>query len=214
LNSVMGIFGKNKVDPKEQVRELQRKMRRELGTLNRQIHAIEREEGKVKQEIKQAAKKGDRDVCIVLAKSIVQSRKSITKLHTTCTQINSIVMSMQHQLATMRMAGTIEQSTEVMKNMQQLMKVPEVMQVMREMSKEMSRVGIIEEIIEETMTSLEPEDMEDQAQEEVDRILWEVTAGEMGRAPAVVAGELEKQKETRKKEIATADAYIDQLEKS
>jgi hypothetical protein len=32
-------------------------------------------------------------------------------------------MSMQHQLATMRMAGTLKQSTEVMKAMQQLIKV-------------------------------------------------------------------------------------------
>jgi charged multivesicular body protein 3 len=54
------------------------------------------------------------------------------------------------------------------------------------------KVGIIDEMIEETMESmgnlkllyvficLEPEEMEEKAQEEVDRILWEVTAGELG----------------------------------
>lgn len=31
----------------------------------------------VKKQIKEAAKKGDRDVCIVLAKSMLQSRKVI-----------------------------------------------------------------------------------------------------------------------------------------
>ena len=35
---------------------------------------------------------------------------------------------------------------------------------MREMSKEMTKMGIIDEIIEETMTSMEPEELEDQAQ--------------------------------------------------
>lgn len=38
------------------------------------------------------------------------------------------------------------------------------MQTMREMSKEMTKVGIIEEMIEETMELMEPEELEDQAQ--------------------------------------------------
>jgi charged multivesicular body protein 3 len=71
----MGIFGQTKKDPKDQVRELQRKMRTELTGIQRQINAIEREEEKVKRQIKDAAKKGDKDVCRILAKSIVQSRK-------------------------------------------------------------------------------------------------------------------------------------------
>jgi len=54
---------------------LQRKLRLEISHLNRQINAIQREEEKVKREIKVAAKKGDRDVCVVLAKSIVHSKK-------------------------------------------------------------------------------------------------------------------------------------------
>ena len=75
------------------------------------------------------------------------------------------------------MAGTLKQSTEVMKAMQQLikvliiskyqkmiLKVPEVMQVMREMAKEMTKMGLIEEVMEETMDALEPEDMEELAQ--------------------------------------------------
>ena len=71
----------------------------------------------------------------------------------------------------------MKQSTEVMKAMQQLikvlisskyqkmiLKVPEVMQVMREMAKEMTKMGLIEEVMEETMDALEPEDMEELAQ--------------------------------------------------
>ncbi|VDP19410.1 unnamed protein product, partial [Heligmosomoides polygyrus] len=71
---MMGLFGKKK-DPKEQVREMQRKMRTEMRSLDRQVYSIQREEQKVTKEIKEAAKKGDRDVCVVLAKSLLQSRK-------------------------------------------------------------------------------------------------------------------------------------------
>ncbi|PIO75784.1 hypothetical protein TELCIR_02169 [Teladorsagia circumcincta] len=77
---MMGLFGKKK-DPKEQVREMQRKMRAEMRSLDRQVYAIQREEQKVTKEIKEAAKKGDREVCVVLAKSLLQSRKVI---HDSC----------------------------------------------------------------------------------------------------------------------------------
>ena len=44
----MGIFGRDKkADTKEMVREMQRKMRGEMRQLDRQVHAIEREEMKV-----------------------------------------------------------------------------------------------------------------------------------------------------------------------
>ncbi|CAD6190120.1 unnamed protein product [Caenorhabditis auriculariae] len=186
---MMGLFGKKK-DPKEQVRELQRKMRQEMRTLDRQVYAIQREEQKVTKEIKDAAKKGDRDVCVILAKSLVQSRKAQSKIHVSKAQINSVIMCMQEQLATMRMAGSLQKSTQVMQSMQNLIKVPEIMKSMREMSQEMMKLGIMEEMIEETLESVEPPDLEEKAEEEVERILWEVTAGELGKAPQAVSDKL------------------------
>lgn len=45
--------------------------------IDRQIRAIQREEEKVKMELKKAAKQGNRDVCLVFAKEIVNSRKGV-----------------------------------------------------------------------------------------------------------------------------------------
>ena len=45
--------------------------------VDRQIRAIQREEDKVKMELKKAAKQGNRDVCLVFAKEIVNSRKTV-----------------------------------------------------------------------------------------------------------------------------------------
>uniref|UniRef100_A0A1I7TS45 Charged multivesicular body protein 2a n=1 Tax=Caenorhabditis tropicalis TaxID=1561998 RepID=A0A1I7TS45_9PELO len=95
-------------------------------------------------------------------------------------------MCMQEQLVTMRMAVSLQKSTEVMKSRQQLVKVPEIMKTMREMSAEMMKLGIIEEMIEDTLESVEPADLEEKAQEEVENILWEVTQGELGKAPLAV----------------------------
>lgn len=70
--------------------------------------------------------------------------------------------------------------------MQRLVRLPEIADTMREMSREMTKAGILEEMIEETMESLEDADeIEEEAQGEVDRILWEVTDGKLGEAPSV-----------------------------
>jgi charged multivesicular body protein 3 len=133
-------------------------------------------------------------------------------MHMSVTQIESIMMQMQHQLAAVRMAGAIKQSSEVMKSMQQLVKVPEIMATMREMSKEMTKAGIMGEMIEETMEALEPEELEEQAAEEVEKVLWEITEGELGKAPAAVKDKLGASKEADKEINAEAEALISRIQ--
>ncbi|XP_008560253.1 charged multivesicular body protein 3 [Microplitis demolitor] len=184
----MGLFGKShEKNPKEQVQEWTHKLRKEGYQLDRQVRAIQREEDKVKKSLKEAAKKGDKDVCKILAKEIIRARKACNKIYTSKAHLNSVSLQMKNQLATIRVAGSLSKSTEVMQAMQSLVKVPEVAATMREMSREMMKAGIIEEMLDETMDSIEDsEDMEDEADEEVDKILWELTAGQLGTAPAVV----------------------------
>lgn len=70
--------------------------------------------------------------------------------------------------------------------MHSLVRLPEISQTMREMSMEMTKAGILEEMIDETMESVEDvEELEEEAQKEVDKVLWEVTAGRLGEAPSV-----------------------------
>lgn len=58
------------------------------------------EEAKVKRSLKEAAKKGDKSVCRMLAVEIVRSRKAKDRLHTSKAQLNSIIMQLQQQLGT------------------------------------------------------------------------------------------------------------------
>ncbi|XP_014677763.1 PREDICTED: charged multivesicular body protein 3-like [Priapulus caudatus] len=188
----MGLFGKSHgKDPKEQVDEWTRNLRKEGRQLDRQIRGIQREEQKAKRSLKEAAKKGDKDVCVILAKELVRSRKAVNRIYASKAQINSVVMSMKSQLAIIKISGTIEKSTEVMNSMQALVKLPEINATMQAMSKEMMKAGIIEEMLEDTMESLDDqEELEEEAQEEVDKILFELTAGALGNAPAKVTDSL------------------------
>lgn len=133
--------------------------------------AIQREEEKIKRSLKEAAKKGDKDVCKILAKEIIRARKTCNKLYTSKAHMNSVSLQMKNQLATIRVAGSVQKSTEVMQAMQSLVKVPEVAATMRELSKEMMKAGIIEEMLDETMESVEDsEEVEDEADEEIDKV--------------------------------------------
>ena len=183
---IMGLFGKSP-DPKEQVSEWTKKLRKESNQIDRQINGIRREEAKVTKSLKDAAKKGDKDVCKVLAKEVVHSRKTVNKLYAAKANINSISMQMKGQLATLKVAGSLQKSTEVMKTMQQLVRLPEIQKTMMEMSREMMKAGIIEEMLEDTMESItDTDDMEQEADAEVDKILFELTAGKLGEAPSAV----------------------------
>ncbi|XP_072221486.1 charged multivesicular body protein 3 [Leuresthes tenuis] len=188
----MGLFGRTpEKPPKDLINEWSQKIRKEMRVIDRQIRDIQREEEKVKRSIKDAAKKGQKDVCMILAKEMIQSKRAVTKLYASKAQMNSVLLSMKNQLAVLRVAGALQKSTEVMKAMQSLVKIPEIQATMRELSKEMMKAGIIEEMLEDTFESMEDgEEMEEAAEEEIDKILFEITAGALGKAPNKVTDAL------------------------
>ncbi|CAG9862137.1 unnamed protein product [Phyllotreta striolata] len=181
----MGLFGKTpERSPKDLVTEWNHKLRKEGYQLDRQIRSIQREEEKVKRSLKEAAKKNDKDACLILAREIINARKAITKIYTSKAHLNSVMLQMKNQLATLRVSGSLQKSTEVMQTMQRLVRVPEVAQTMQDMSKEMMKAGIIEEMLDETFEDLEDsEEMEEAAQSEIDKVLFEITEGKIGEAP-------------------------------
>lgn len=52
----------------------------------------------MKKSLKEAAKKNDKEVCLILAKEVLRARKAINRIHASKAQLNSVVMSMNHQL--------------------------------------------------------------------------------------------------------------------
>lgn len=179
----MGLFGsdKNNIDKaKERVNEISGKLRQESRALDRQIRSIEREEQKTIAMVKDAAKKNQMDVCKVAAKSLVQSKRQKSRIYASQAQINSVVMQMKNQLAQMKIAGSMKASTDVMKSMSRLMSIPEMQKTMQEMSKEMMKAGIIDEMIQDTMDSvLDEDDIESVADAEVEKIITEITQGKL-----------------------------------
>ena len=213
----MGLFGKSKQgDPKEKVQEWCKKIRKEGYNLDRQINSIKREENKAIRSLKESAKRGDRESSTLLAKEIINSRKAVNKLHTAKANLNSVQLQLKNQLATLKVSGALGQSAEVMKSMSALVKVPETQKAMMELSREMMKAGVIEEMLEDTMEGFtEEDDMEDAAQAEVDRIILEITTGKLTEAPSAVKDTLpdpaDEEEEIRDEAAAEGEEELEEM---
>lgn len=71
------------------------------------VSDIQREQEKVKRSIKDAAKKGQKDVCVVLAKEMIQSKRAVTKLYASRAHMNSVLLSMKNQLGEFGSTATV-----------------------------------------------------------------------------------------------------------
>ncbi|KAI8902594.1 Snf7-domain-containing protein [Globomyces pollinis-pini] len=113
---------------------------------------------------------------------VVNSKKAKNRIITSKAQLNSLVMSMQQQLAVAKVTGVLQKSTEVMKVVNKLMNLPEISNTMRDMSMEMMKAGVIEEMMNDTLEAADEDELEEEAQEEVDKVLSELTDGLLGLA--------------------------------
>jgi charged multivesicular body protein 3 len=72
--------------------------------------------------------------------------------------------------------------------------------------------GILEEMIDETMESLEDSDeIEEEAQGEVDKVLWELTDGKLGEAPSVPMATPSDPAATSKAEESEEEGDLDEM---
>ncbi|ORZ21343.1 Snf7-domain-containing protein [Absidia repens] len=181
--NIQRFFGKK--SPDELVKKWRQEIRQQQRGIQRQIQAIEVEEAKAKKSIKQVAKNGDAKICKVLAKELIRSQHHKNRLYTSKAQMNSIIMQLEHQLATLKVAGTLQKSGEVMKLVNSLVRLPEVSQAMQQMSVEMMKAGIMDEMIEDTMEIMDDDDIEEAADEEVNNVLFQITDGMLGEAGSV-----------------------------
>ncbi|GAA6012997.1 hypothetical protein JCM10207_008407 [Rhodosporidiobolus poonsookiae] len=177
--------------PQEKVRKWQQQLKKEQRTLEREIHQLDVANNKVKAEIKKLAQKGDTKNAKLLAREVVRSNRQKQRMQTSKAQLNSINMQLGHQLAMVKVTGTLQKSADIMKASNALINVPQLSGTMREMSAEMMKAGIMSEMMDDTLEALDEDEdeLEEEAQDEVDKVLWQITDGKLGQVGGKV-GEL------------------------
>ncbi|KAF8607555.1 Snf7-domain-containing protein [Ceratobasidium sp. AG-I] len=176
--------------PEEKVRAWQQKLRTEQRQLDKEIRQLDAATNKARVTLKQLAAKGDVKSARILAKEVVRSNKQKDRLHVSKARLGSIGVQLQNQMAMVKVTGSLQKSTEIMKLSNSLVKLPQISAVMREMSMEMTKAGIMEEMMDETLEGLDDdEELEEEADEEVEKVLFQLTDGKLGQA-GMVGGEL------------------------
>ncbi|TFK44795.1 Snf7-domain-containing protein [Crucibulum laeve] len=171
--------------PEEKVRAWQGKLRAETRQLDREMRQLDMATSKARQQVKQLATKGDVKNARMLAKEVVRSKKQKDRLSVSKARLGSIGNQLTQQMAMVKVTGSLQKSTEIMKLSNSLIKLPQISQTMREMSMEMTKAGIMEEMLEDTLDMEDDEQLEEEADAEVDKVLYELTDGKLGEAGAV-----------------------------
>ncbi|GJN07458.1 hypothetical protein PR202_ga25291 [Eleusine coracana subsp. coracana] len=196
--------------PQQQLREWQHRLRKECRGLERQIQDVQREEKNVEKAIREAAKRNDMGSAKALAKELVRSKRAVNRLFENKAQLNSVSMHLGEIVATSRTVGHLSKSAEVMKVVNDLMKAPALAATMQEFSKEMTKAGVMEEMVNEAVDSaLDSEDIEEEIEEEVDKVLALLAGETASQLPDAVRTQKIQQASTSRRQAVAEGADDD-----
>ncbi|KAM0457668.1 hypothetical protein ACHAPV_006563 [Trichoderma viride] len=210
-----------KPDPQQQMRKCNQLIRSNVRKLDRDIAQLKQVEIKTKNLIIQADKRAQRDPSRAkqaqqevrtFAGELVRTRKASQRLVTTKATLNSVQMQVSEAFAVRKIEGSIRASVGIMKDVNSLIRLPVLSGTMRELSVELMKAGIIEEMIDETL----PEDMDmledEEGEGEIEKILGEVLKEKKEPAlPTTPLPEPEKPVAEEEEDEEDAEAMMDQM---
>ncbi|KAI9667796.1 MAG: Vacuolar protein-sorting-associated protein 24 [Bathelium mastoideum] len=170
--------------PEEQKRKCNALVRSNVRKLDRDIAQLKTLDSKTRNFILQASKRAQKNPSQakqasqetrIFAKELIRVRKQNARLQTSKAQLQSVQMQVNEAFSVRKIEGSIRASTGIMKDVNTLVRLPELTGTMRELSQELVKAGIIEEMVGDSLPDdqlLEGEDEE--AETEVDKVLGEI----------------------------------------
>jgi charged multivesicular body protein 3 len=157
--------------------------------LDRDIAQLKVVENKTKDLIRQASKRAERNPAQakqalaetrIFARELIRTRKTSARLNTSKAQLQSVQMQVSEAFAVRRIEGSLRTSTGIMKDVNSLVRLPELIGTMQELSRELVKAGVIEEMTSDMLPEgqLDEED-EEEAESEVDKVLGEILKDKM-----------------------------------
>ncbi|CAM1509159.1 Fc.00g028980.m01.CDS01 [Cosmosporella sp. VM-42] len=182
MDTFRNLFAKP--DPQAQIRKCNSLIRSNIRKLDRDIATVKQVEFKTKNLILQADKRGQRDPTRAkqaqqevrdFARELVRARKTSSRLVTSKAQLASVQMQVNEAFAVRKIEGSIRASVGVMKDVNSLIRLPELAGTMQELGVELMKAGIIEEMVEDSLPADGDMLVEDEeAEGEVDKVLGEI----------------------------------------
>ncbi|KAL2265460.1 hypothetical protein VTJ83DRAFT_6560 [Remersonia thermophila] len=231
METLRSMFAKP--DPQAQYRKCNALLRANMRKLDRDIAQLKATETKTKNLIIAANKRAQRSPDPArqrqaqrevrdFARELVRTRRATDRLVTGRAQLASVQMQVSEAFALRRIEGSIKASVGIMKDVNSLIRLPQFAQTMRELSVELMKAGVIEEMVDEMLpvdADLEVEE-EELAESEVDKVLGEIlkdrieTAGTLPTTPLPkqqVPAEQQKQPQLEEEDEEDTEAMMDQM---
>ncbi|KAF4461444.1 vacuolar -sorting-associated [Fusarium albosuccineum] len=211
-----------KPDPQAQVRKCNALIRQNIRKIDRDIVSVKQVEAKTKNLILQADRRAQRDPTRAkqaqqevrdFARELVRARKTSSRLVTSKAQLSSVQMQVNEAFAVRKIEGSIRASVGIMKDVNTLIRLPELAGTMQALSEELMKAGIIEEMVEDSLPADGDMLMEDdEAEGEVDKVLGEILKDRKEpKLPVAPVPEPQKPQEEEEEEEEDAEAMMDQM---
>jgi charged multivesicular body protein 3 len=140
-----------------------------------------------------------------LAKELVRSRKAVTRLLENRATLDALDMQIADSLRNYRLSKTIKASGEMMKTMNKLVKLPQLQNTVKEMSREMEYAGFVSECMNDAIdAAVDREDYDELADEAVDQVLLEICGDTLSEAATVPLAKV-KTLERKEKDMEADD---------
>ncbi|KAE8139817.1 Snf7-domain-containing protein [Aspergillus pseudotamarii] len=208
-------------DPQAQMRKCNALIRANTRQLDRDIAQLRTLENKTRQYIMNASRRAERNPsqskqatqeAKTFARELVRIRKQSTRLHTSRAQLQSVQMQVNEAFSVRKIQGSLKKSTGIMKDVNTLVRLPELNATMRQLSTELVRAGIIEEMVDDAMPDNELyEDEVDEAEEEVAKVLQEILQGKLAQVDTVKAEEPLEETPAVEEQFEDQEATLEQM---
>lgn len=162
----MSFFGK-KTTPSEQLRQQNRDLRKAQRDIERDRRDLERQEKQLELEIKKAAKEGNKQVCTVLAKQLVQVRKQKARTYSASSKVQAVGAQSKSMHANVKLANVMGTTAKTMGEVNKQIKPMDIARTMQEFEKETMKMGMTEETVEDTLNSILDESGDEEEQDAI-----------------------------------------------
>lgn len=190
--------------------------------LDRDITQLKQLDSKTRQLIINASRRAQRNPSQAkqatnetktFARELLRIRKQHARLTTSRAQLQSVQMQVNEAFSVRKIQGSLKKSTGIMKDVNTLVRLPELTGTMRQLSMELVKAGIIEEMVDDAMPTNELlEDEEEEADAEVNKVLQEVLQGKLAKAePAKATRPLEEEEPTMEEAFEDQEATLEQM---
>ncbi|KAL2135216.1 hypothetical protein VTI74DRAFT_9308 [Chaetomium olivicolor] len=208
METLRNMFAKP--DPQAQYRKCNALLRTNMRKLDREIAQLKTVETKTKNLIVAANKRAQRGDASRqkqaqkevrdFARELIRTRKTSARLVTGRAQLASVQMQVSEAFALRKIEGSIKASVGVMKDVNSLIRLPALGQTMQELSVELMKAGIIEEMVGDVLPVDADMEDEEEAEGEVDKVLGEILKDRMETAGPLPSVPLPQQQVPAQKE--------------